>query len=208
MAIVFAITFVLHQNLAASAEKVLLDRTIAAYSDRVITLSELLETQEIFFPQKEICEFNLDDGNFHEVLDLMVGQRLALKFLEKLPHEVISQEKLDTRINNLIVKHGSRDALEQALLKWGRDWDYLVKRLVDEWRLFNYLRHRLGKDLSISEEQVQRRYQELRSELGEVALTAKVSEKIRQVIIEEQINERLESWIEKLKEVYELKILL
>ena len=131
-----------------------------------------------------------------QILDTLVTKSLILQEGKKQEVE-ISKEEIEVKIGEI----------EEQVKTQGTDLDSLLEtqgltreELGEEIEIQLIIEKILGKDIQVSDEEVESYFEENKEFLGEEAVLEEIKEDLREQIGQEQIGQRITAWIEELKQ--------
>jgi hypothetical protein len=182
------------------------DRVIARVEDDILTLSELRELENY----QRLVEGRADDRAtlFRRLLEQWLVENEAGATLFPRP----SAARVEQELERLAAQFGDEEAYRARLADAGLT-DSAVGRLLErQLYLSAYLDYRFRPAVSIEEADVEAYYREelaprLAAEGRTAPPLAQVSEQIRELLAEREINERAAEWLEESRARLRLEIL-
>lgn len=172
-----------------------LDRVVAVVNGEPITLSEVVEA------------LALDPGAAppptHEgALERLIDARLMEREARRYPLEAPSEEEIEATLGALRDRFSSPDAYRTTLLRLGIAEDYLRKRIRRELVVDRYLDHRFRPLVQVTQRQVEDYYRTVLLpvlDAGSTAAFGEVESLIRGILLERDLNRRIDEWVDELK---------
>lgn len=130
-----------------------------------------------------------------QTLDTLITKSLILQEADK-QNIRIGQERIEEKIKEI----------EEQVKSQGADLDVLLQNqgqtrrgLGEEIKIQLIIEEILGKDIEITEEELQNYFEENKEYLGEDANFEEMKEALKEQLRQEKTNEKITSWLEELK---------
>lgn len=191
----------------------LVDRIVAVVNDEVITLGELdravalrrAHTLPGLSPPcgtDEVADDSTDARR--RTLECIIDSALVFQHVRRFPQTSHSPEQVDEALRRLIERFESRAAFEEELRRWSLSVGDVRRDLERQLMVQRYIDTRFRGFAEVSELEVREYYESelvpvLEESDAEVPSLEQVSEPIRRILRQRQINRRIDSWVEDLK---------
>ena len=177
------------------------DRIVAVVDREVITLSETEVAREIVAvrgggPSEELA--------LPLVVERLIETRLMERELRRYRGEPVPPEQTDAGVEAIRESFPSHESFQEALAARGMNEESLRHLIRRQIAISRYLERRFWPLVNVTEEEAQRYYEEelqptLRESGGVVPPYEEVADGIRQIVAEQEFNQRVDDWIEGLK---------
>lgn len=196
----------------ATAQEETVDRIAAVVNGEVITRGQLERTirriEAADDPQQQVAECTPpSDGSSSlqaRALECMIDDLLQFQHVRRFPQFDILDEDIEEAFARLAGQYESTDAFEAALREQQRTREEVRYDLEREALIVNYINARYRSIVEISESAQRDYYEEvLRAEMERQGETLPpfdaVDTQIERVLVETEVNRRVEEWIADLR---------
>lgn len=138
------------------------------------------------------------------VLECMIDNLLQFQHVRRFPQFDVRQQDIDDAFQRLVQQYGSRSVFQEALRAQQRTAEEVRYDLEREALISNYIAVRYRGVVEVTEREITRYYDEVfRPEMerqgAELPPLEAVEEDIRAVLLETEVNRRVDEWIADLR---------
>ena len=200
------IALLLLMLLPTQALPVIVDRIVATLGQRIITLSDVWEDYRIESLLGQLLAEPLDEEHIRKIAERLVDQVLLEQEMEtsrfpEVPAAEVEQHMAEIRRGFL-----SNGTFPRALEEYELKETQVRRRVALATRTLRFIDFRFRPGVQVDEAAIEHYYREtllpdLRArQLRDLPSLAEVSQRIREILVEQRINERYSSWIKDLRE--------
>ena len=182
----------------AAARAEIVDRIAAVVDRDVITLSEAEQAAELRALRGQ------EELSMAEVVERLIDARLVEREVSRYSEEAVPQEQIDTVLQSMRASFPSQTAFLDSLTERGLTEEELRLLIGKQVNIQRYLESRFRPLVYVSDEEVQRYYDELLRPDIEAAgenppPRGSMEASIRRILEEKVFNQRIDEWIGRLK---------
>ena len=200
------IALLLLMLLPTRALPVIVDRIVVTLGQGIITLSDVWEDYRIESLLERLPAEPLDEEHIRKIAERLVDQALLEQEMEtsrfpEVPAADVEQQMTEIRRGFL-----SNGTFQRALEEYELEETQVRRRVALTTRTLRFINFRFRPGVQVDEAAIERYYREtllpdLRArQVRELPRLAEVSQRIREILVEQRINERYSSWIKDLRE--------
>jgi hypothetical protein len=194
----------------------LIDAVVASVDNSAITLSEVQTEYRIqyFLENERIPSNPPDPSTIERVRDQLIDQWLLAEEIAPAASDFASLENTARkRLAKIQADVGSKPAFEVALQELGLSESQLLARLVEQERTLQAIDQRLRPQVSVSQPEVEAYYRNkfvpeyLKQNFGSAPPLTEVEGPIREILVQQRVNQLLEAWLTELRSERQVRIL-
>jgi peptidyl-prolyl cis-trans isomerase SurA len=203
---VFLLAFVFCSLKNAFGWQEIVDRVVATVNDEVITLTDLNIVRTFRLYENPKDERSVDLQRY--ILDQLIGQKLVIQLTKE--STMVEEEDVELALSRIIQRMEPGEA-EEALLRFGLDWDDLKSYLREKLLYQKIISERFGQSVIVRLEEIEVYYEQIyipsqrNRGLGPEPLT-EMLDQIEKEIKKEKIENQIHEWINNLKREANIQI--
>lgn len=174
------------------------DRVVAIVNDEPIMLSELRQT----LPERAAAEEDLPQL-MRTNLEALINQALILAEIQRLKIFTVSESEVDTALGTLAERFGSLSEMERELGSRGMTLAGLRESLRKRLLVLKFVDYRFRRYNEVAEDEIREFYEgdwsaQFRAQYPEEPLPPfeEVKGQLEQLLIERDVNNRLDVWLQ------------
>lgn len=145
------------------------------------------------------------------VLESLVDRLLVLQHVRRFPQPGVTAERVDEEMATLVGCFASPEAFQQELDRWGLSRGGVRRDVEEQLMVAAYVQGRFGSIVDIDDDEIRAYYQEtlvpeMDRRRAAVPQLETVAPRIRQILEQQEINERQEAWIDDLRARAEISL--
>ncbi|HUX07854.1 MAG TPA: SurA N-terminal domain-containing protein [Acidobacteriota bacterium] len=175
------------------------DRVVAIVNEEPIMLSELRQT----LPERGAAREDLPQL-MRTNLEALINQALILEEIQRLKIFVVSEEEVDSALAALGESFGSVSEMELELRSRGTTLEGLREALRKRLLVLKFVDYRFRRYNELAEDEIREFYEgewsaQFRTEYPQRPLPPfeEVRQQLEQLLIERDVNSRLDAWLQK-----------
>jgi len=196
----------------------IVDRLVAVVGNRILTWSDVASEAryQAFLNGEEPPNIRLPQGKqlLQPVLERLIDQLLLKEARATFPFSPPQNGQTERRLAEIRDLYSNGDAFQKMLAKCGLTEADLIARLSEEEQVMAFIEYRLRPQIQISPAEIAAYYNNtLQPELRRKGQTempplAEVQEAIAQILVQQEMDHRLEQWLQELRGRTEIRTLL
>jgi hypothetical protein len=193
---------------AAETERVTADRVVASMGNEAITESDVIREYrfETFVADGRVPAKPPGSQVLRAVEARLIDQELLERQLKRDPIDSsVTRQRVSQRMAEIRKRFKSPDGFAAALRSLGMSPAELMKKLEEQQAILGMIDERFRLSAGVGSSDIQRYYREVflpefaRRASGPAPPLSQVQDKIREILVQEQINKLLKEWLTELK---------
>ena len=200
------IALLLLMLLPTRALPVIVDRIVATLGQRIITLSDVWEDYRIESLLEQLPAEPLDEEHIRKIAERLVDQALLEQEMETSRFPEVPAAEVEQHMAEIRRGFVSNGTFQRALQEYELEEAQVRRRVALATRTLRFIDFRFRPGVQVDEAAIERYYREtllpdLRArQVREPPSLAEVKQRIKQILVEQRINERYSGWIKDLRE--------
>jgi hypothetical protein len=207
---IYILTMMLLGALALSAGEVL-DRVVATVNGHPILLSDVTDQlrYECLLSGDEPAQCDLTQNR--QALDRLLDQELLREEMANAETKTRPKE-IEKQIESLkadLLRSHPRESWDALLSNYGLSEKFIEQRVSEELRELAFLDARFRPSIQVTPEEIERYYKEQlvpKLKVGDPVTLADATGKIREILVQEKMNQMLDSWVATLRRQAEIHL--
>ena len=191
----------------------MLDRLVAVLNGHVILLSECDEELQLEFLMAGRKLAEVGPGDRKAALDRLIDQELLRERMRATDFRPVTSEEVQKQMDSLktdYLREHAGVSWELAVLKYHLSEKFLRVHVEAELEQLQFVDARFRPSIQVSSDEIEEYYRDqLVPKLppGDPVSLAEAIPKIREILVQEKINQGLASWLQTLRAQAQLKVL-